>query len=156
MDWQELEIPISGQSFAVLASAMILGRRTGFVSVLLYLVLGGIGLPLFADGASGWGAFLGGTGGFLIGFALAALLVGWLGDLGWRNDFVKALLAMTVGTVVIIVGGLVWLTHLYGFSKALEYGFYPFVIGALFKIVLGTIVVFLYEKKVVQDDARLQ
>lgn len=153
LDWQELKIPISGQSFAVLVAAMILGWRLGLVSVLLYLFFGGIGLPLFADGGSGWGAFVGGTGGFLIGFALAALLVGWLGDLGWRNNFVKALLAMFLGTTIIISAGVVWLNYLlHDLGKAMENGFYPFVEGAIIKIFLGAIVVFLYEKKVMQND----
>ncbi len=141
LDWQEIKIPISGQSFAVLVSGMLLGRKWGLVSVLMYLILGGLGLPFFADGGSGWESFTGGSAGFLIGFAVAAFFVGWFGDIGWRNSLVKSLLAMFVGTFIIVDAGVVWLTYLYGWEKALEYGFYPFVWGAIIKIVLGALVV---------------
>lgn len=145
LDWQELKIPISGQSFAVLVTGMLLGRKWGLVSILLYLILGGLGLPFFADGGSGWESFTKGSAGFLIGFAVAAFVVGWLADVGWRSTFVKSLLAMLLGTIVIVGAGVLWLTYLYGFSKALEYGFYPFIWGAIIKIILGALVVRAFE-----------
>jgi biotin transport system substrate-specific component len=144
--WQDLKIPITGQSFAVLVSAMLLGRKWGFITILLYLLLGGLGLPFFADGARGWAVFTKGSAGFLAGFAVSASAVGWLADIGWRSNFVKALLAMTIGTALIIASGLLWLTYLYGWSKALEYGFYPFVWGGVVKILLGALVVCGLEK----------
>lgn len=140
--WHDLQIPISGQSFAVLVTGMLLGRKYGLITILLYLMLGGLGLPFFANWSSGWAVFTKGTAGFLIGFALAAFIIGWLADLGWRKSFPKAFLAMFIGTGVIIGSGLLWLTYLYGWSKALEYGFYPFVWGALVKILLGAVVVY--------------
>jgi biotin transporter BioY len=141
LDWQEIKIPISGQSFAVLVSGMLLGRKWGLVSVLLYLILGGLGLPFFADGGSGWESFTKGSAGFLIGFAIAAFVVGWLADIGWRSSAAKTLLAMLIGTMIIVGAGVLWLTYLYGWRKALEYGFYPFVWGAIVKIILGAVAV---------------
>jgi biotin transport system substrate-specific component len=146
LTWHDINIPITGQSFAVLVSAMFLGRKWGFITILLYLLSGGLGLPFFADGASGWLVFTKGSAGFLIGFAVSALVVGWLADIGWRSTFVKTLLAMTIGTALIIACGLLWLTYLYGWLKALAYGFYPFVWGAVVKILLGALVVYAIEK----------
>ena len=146
LDWHDLQIPISGQSFAVLVVGMLLGRKYGLVSILLYLLLGALGLPFFADGTSGWEVFTKGSAGFLIGFAIGAFVVGWLADIGWRKSFAKALLAMTIGTGLIVGSGVLWLTYLYGWAKALEYGFYPFVWGAVAKIIIGAVVVWGFDK----------
>ena len=142
----EAGIPITGQSFAVLLMAIFYGKRDALLVVLIYLIMGGLGLPVFADGASGWEKFSGGSGGFLAGFAVAAWLVGLFGDQGWGRSFVKSLLAMTVGTIIIVAMGVLWLTKLYGFEKALEYGFYPFIWGALIKIVVGALIPPIYYK----------
>lgn len=130
-------IPITGQSLAVLVASFLLPIELGVPAVGLYVLLGAIGLPFYADGASGWEVLAGGSGGFLIGFVVAALLMGRLHSLKWHKYFGKALLAMLLGTLIIIFCGLLRLGILYGWEKALEYGFYPFWQGALVKILLG-------------------
>jgi len=139
--WSDTKIPISGQTFAVLVVGMLLGKMWGTLAVIIYLLIGGLGLPVFADGGYGWGAFAKGTGGFLIGFAVAAFVVGYLAEAGWGRTFGKCLLAMLIGTLVIMAFGVAYLTYLYGFERALAYGFYPFIPGAVFKILLGALVV---------------
>lgn len=141
--WSETTIPISGQTFAVLVVGMLLGKTWGTLAVVSYLLIGGFGLPVFADGGYGWESFEKGTGGFLIGFAIAAFAVGYLAEFGWCQTFGKCLLAMLIGTLVIMGLGVAYLTYLYGFDKALEYGFYPFVPGAILKVLLGALVVYL-------------
>lgn len=130
-------IPITGQSLAVLLVGLLLPFPWGGGAVLLYLLLGGLGLPVFAEGGSGWPSFSGGSGGFLIGFFIAALGMGLLRRRGWGQHLGYSLLANGLGTAVIVGSGLLWLAYLYGWGKALEYGFYPFWLGAIVKILLG-------------------
>ena len=144
----DAQIPISGQSFAVLLVAAILGLKRGVGAVALYVLLGALGLPIFADGESGLDVLLGGSGGFLIGFIFAAFGIGYrLSKLPFRPiSFLKSAYLMTFGTAIILFFGIGRLTSLYGFEKAMEYGFYPFWQGALVKILLGATVLFLVEK----------
>lgn len=133
----ETTIPITGQTFAVLLVASILGRNKGSLAILIYLIMGAFGLPVFAEAASGYSTFFKGSGGYLYGFLIATFIVGWLSDNGWGKSFFNALLLMLIGTIIIVFFGLLQLTFLYGFEKALEYGLYPFIRGAVIKIVLG-------------------
>jgi len=115
------------------------------LAVALYLLLGILGLPVYADGASGIETFEKGSGGFLYGFLFAAYFIGWLRENGLGGSFKKRLAAMTLGTLMIIAFGVAHLTYMYGFEKALEYGFYPFWKGAIIKIFLGVICTFIAE-----------
>ena len=140
----ESNIPITGQTFAVLLSAYWLKRKIGAIAIFTYVLLGILGLPIFADGQSGLAVLMGGSGGFLIGFIIAAYVVGYLGKQTWRVSFIKSLLAMTIGTAIILFFGVGRLASLYGLEKGLAYGFYPFWKGAIVKIVLGAIILPLY------------
>ena len=140
----ESSIPITGQTFAVLLSAYWLGRKMGTIAILAYVLLGVLGLPIFADGKSGWSVLMGGSGGFLVGFIVAACVIGYLGEKGWPFSFIKSLIAMTLGTVIILFFGIGRLASLYGLEKGLAYGFYPFWKGAILKIILGAIILPLY------------
>lgn len=134
-------IPISGQSLAVLLVGWYLGPQKGFIAILAYIVLGGFGLPIFADGNSGWSVLQKGSGGFLLGFILAAVLSGYFSQ--QKNALLnQAFNAMFFGTLLIIVFGVAWLTRLYGWELALEYGFFPFWPGAVVKIILGILIIF--------------
>ncbi len=133
-------VPITGQTFGVLLVAMALGRVRGTAIVLAYLVEGGLGLPVFAGGTAGFAKFLGPTGGYLIGFPVAAYLVGYLADRGWDRGYVKSAGAMLLGTVVIFAVGLLWLSRFTSSSTLLEMGLIPFMPGALVKIVIASIV----------------
>ena len=137
-------IPITGQSLAVLIVGYALGSRWGTAAIAVYVLLGALGLPVFADGRSGWSVLQGGSGGFLLGFIFAAALMGYLGEEGWGRSFTKSLLAMFFGTVLILFFGLVRLTMLYDWPSALAYGFYPFLPGAVIKIILGALIMPLY------------
>jgi biotin transport system substrate-specific component len=129
-------VPITGQTFAVAATAAALGLRTGGASSLLYVAAGLVGLPVYADGSSGWHAVSGATGGYLIGFIVCALVVGWCGDRGWTSSFSSTVGAMLLGETVIYICGLLWLRHSLHtpLEKTLEYGLYPFVVGDLLKV----------------------
>lgn len=133
-------IPITGQSFAVLLVAYILGWKRGTIAVLLYLLAGAMGLPVFAEGSSGIEKLTGKSGGFLYGFVVAAFLVGFLAENTGFSSFKKALGIMAIGTAVILFFGVMHLSMHIGFQKALQDGLYPFIAGAVVKIVFGAVV----------------
>lgn len=139
LPWHALEIPITGQTLAVLLVGYILGKRLGPIAILLYLLLGVLGAPIFAKGNSGWEVLLKGSGGFLYGFVFAAAIMGQFRTLAWGRRFPTAVLAMAIGTAVILSFGILHLTYLYDFEKALKYGFYPFWKGAIVKIIIGAL-----------------
>ena len=91
-------IPLTGQTFAVGLAVTFLGMRTGTMSILIYLLLGLIGLPVFAGGASGIGVLFGPTGGYLIGFIFNGLLTGKLLETG-RAGYVRGMLANIAGAL---------------------------------------------------------
>lgn len=105
----DLPVPFTGQTLGVLVVGTALGFRRGLAALLLYLALGLAGLPIFAEGDAGAARLLGATGGYLIGFVLAAALVGRLAELGWDRRFPGALVAMLIGTAVIYAVGVPWL-----------------------------------------------
>ncbi len=145
--WKESEIPITGQSLAVLVVGFVLGRKRGLLAISIYLILGLVGLPVFANGASGVETFTGGSGGYLYGFLVGGYVSGVLQEEGYGRRFMHCLTAMTIGTIVILVFGIAHLTYLYDFEKALQYGFFPIWPGAIVKIIIGAIIVYFVPKE---------
>ena len=133
-------VPITGQTFGVLLVAMALGRVRGSAVVLAYLAEGAAGLPVFAGGAAGVGVLAGPTGGYLIGFLLAANFAGWLADHGWDRGYFKSVLAMTVGSTLIFVFGLAQLSFFAPTGSVLAMGLYPFIVGGIIKISLAAVI----------------
>ena len=133
-------IPITGQTFAVLLVGYFLGPIKGTIAVLAYVVLGLIGLPIFADGKSGLSVLTSGSGGYLVGFVAGAAIVGYCRNVDNQPSFIRTIWIMAVGTVVILLFGVGRLIQLYGLDKGLAYGFYPFWRGALIKVLLGALV----------------
>ena len=138
-----LPIPITMQTFAVLIVACLFGSRRGTLTVLVYLSEGALGLPVFAQQA-GLLAFVGPTGGYLVGFVFAAFLVGFLAENGWDRKPPTTILAMIFGNLMIYTCGLFWLWVLLsvgrisvGSNGLLAAGLYPFIIGDILKIILA-------------------
>jgi biotin transport system substrate-specific component len=148
------DVPVTLQTFGVLFGSALLGFRRALLSVSLYLLLGIIGLPVFALDAqtglyrSGLGTILsigGGqfalapTGGYLVGFLVAAGLVGRLAELGWDRHIGGSLGAMALGNAVVYVIGVPWLMLSRSMDAAtgLQFGFYPFVIGDILKLAIA-------------------
>ena len=127
-------IPITGQTFAVLLVGAVLGSRRGTASLLLYLSQGLLGLPFFAGGASGLTYILGPTGGYLIGFVVAAGLVGLSAAHGLDRRIPSALLAFLAGEIVIYLFGVAWLSVFLGIPRAIAAGLLPFIIGDAIKL----------------------
>lgn len=132
-------VPMTMQTFAVLVIAMAYGARLAGATLLLYLGEGLAGLPVFASGA-GPAYMVGPTGGYLVGFFVAAVLVGWLAERGWDRSFPMTFAANLAGTFIIFVLGVAWLsTVVGGLEKAIELGLTPFIVGAIVKISLAAV-----------------
>jgi biotin transport system substrate-specific component len=132
-------VPITGQTFAVLLVGAGLGSVLGTASLLLYVLLGIAGAPIYTEQKHGWDVFVGSTGGYLVGFIVAAALTGLLAERGWDRRVSSSVSAMLTGNVVIYVFGLLWLHHYLhiNWPKTLEFGLYPFVAGDVIKLYLA-------------------
>jgi biotin transport system substrate-specific component len=132
-------VPVTGQTFGVLLVAGALGMRRGVASISVYVLIGLIGIPFFAEGKGGIQVILGATGGYIVGFVLAGAVVGRLAELGWDRRLIGALGAMAIGNVVIYLVGVPWLMAVTGFPLpvAIEKGVLPFLIGDAIKLLLA-------------------
>jgi len=130
-------VPFTGQTFAVLVVASVLGARRGALAILAYILEGVCGLPVFSQGRAGLWVLFGPSGGYIVGFAVAAIVVGTLAEKGWDKWLVSAFAAMVLGNIVIYIFGLGWLSLLMGPKAAIRAGLYPFVVGDLIKICLA-------------------
>lgn len=137
-------VPITGQTFAVLLVGTTLGAARGSISMALYMVLGAIGLPIFTAGKSGLAYIAGPTGGYLIGFVLAAALTGWLAQRQWDRKVLGAFVTFLLGSVAIYAVGLPWLSVVLGqlgrpndLMATLQAGLLPFIPGDILKAVLA-------------------
>ena len=132
-------VPMTMQTFAVLVIGMACGARLGVATVLVYLMQGAMGMPVFAGGA-GLAYITGPTGGYLLGFVLAAGLTGWLAERGFDRSPVRTVIAMLLGDALILTLGVAWLATLIGLQKAVAAGLVPFLAAEGFKIALAAIV----------------
>ena len=134
-------VPITGQTFGVLLVGGALGLRRGLIAVSLYVMLGVVGLPFFAEGKGGLSVIWGATGGYLIGFIVAGAVVGRLAELSWDRKIGGALGAMLVGSAMIYAIGLPWLKVVTGWTIAetIDKGLMPFLVGDAIKLVLAAV-----------------
>ncbi len=132
-------VPLTGQTFGVLVVGGALGARRGFAAVGLYVLLGLVGLPFFAEGKGGSSVILGATGGYIIGFMVAGAVVGRLAELGWDRQIAGSLAMMLIGSVIIYAIGLPWLAAVGGYSvqDTIAYGLTPFIIWDAAKLAVA-------------------
>jgi len=133
-------VPVTGQTLAVLLIGASLGARLGSITVTTYIFEGALGLPVFAGGASGIARLTGATGGYLVGFVVAAAIVGWLAERGWTRTIPLTIAAMLVGEAAIYLFGLAWLSRFPLPVGVLDAGLVPFVAGDLYKLALAVVV----------------
>jgi biotin transport system substrate-specific component len=133
-------VPLTGQTFAVLLVGATLGSTRGAASMLLYMALGAFGLPVFAGGASGMEYLSGATLGYLVGFVMAATVIGLLAERGLERSVRTSILPFLIGTIIIYVCGVAWLAIILGsFNKAVAAGLLPFLIGDAIKLIAASI-----------------
>lgn len=134
-------VPLTGQTFAVLLAGAVLGSNRAAASMALYIALGVSGLPVFAGGASGMAYLSGPTLGYLIGFVLAAYVIGLLAERGLERSVRTSLIPFLAGTLIIYICGVTWLTILLGsLGKAVAAGLLPFLIGDTLKLIAASLV----------------
>lgn len=133
-------VPMTMQTCAVLVIGMAFGWRLAAGTVLLYLAEGAVGLPVFTgtpERGIGLLYMAGPTGGYLVGFLVAASVVGWLAERGFDRRLLSGVAALIIGDVLLFACGVAWLSALIGFDKAIAVGVMPFLLGEGLKIVLA-------------------
>ena len=133
-------VPMTLQPLAVLVVGALLGPKRGMAALVLYLVMGAMGAPVFAPGGPpGAARLIGPTGGYLLAFPLAAAIAGWGAA---RPGVVRLVAGLAMAMVAIHLGGFAWLALLHGdVAQAFEVGFVPFLSGDLLKIGLAALLV---------------
>lgn len=132
-------VPLSMQTFAVLLIGLAYGRGLGTATVGAYLAAGFMGLPVFVGPAAGPAYFLGPTGGYLVGFLVAAFLMGEAAARGFDRRVIGTVGSLIVGNLAIYACGVAWLGFVIGsHSQAVAVGVVPFLTGDLLKIALAT------------------
>jgi biotin transport system substrate-specific component len=135
-------VPMTMQTYVVLVLGMAYGPRLGVATVLFYLAQGAIGLPVLAgtpERGIGLAYMVGPTGGYLVGFVVAAALAGALAARGWDRSYSRTLLAMALAHVLIFVPGVAWLATSIGWERAFALGAVPFVAATIAKTLLGVV-----------------
>lgn len=135
-------VPFTGQTFGVLLAAGALGFRRGVAATALYLAIGALGLPVFAEGRHGTEILFGVTGGYLFGFVLASAIIGRLAELGWDRTVIGSIGAMLIGNVAIYAIGVPWLAYTYlegDLGQAVQVGLVPYLLWDAVKLTLAAL-----------------
>ena len=139
------EIPFTLQTFAVFCAVGLLGGRNGLFSILVYILLGAIGIPVFAGPSGGIGIILGNTGGYIVGFVFIVLIC-WLTEKLFGSGLIVRIISMLVGLAVMYAFGTAWYIFLYtkntgdvSLIQVMKWCVTPFVIPDLIKLALAVI-----------------
>ncbi|HZJ08389.1 MAG TPA: biotin transporter BioY [Trueperaceae bacterium] len=134
-------VPITGQTLGVLLLGAAYGLPLGVTTVVAYALLGAAGLPVFAGGGSGLAYLAGPTGGYLVGFVLAAALLGYLARRGWDQSLASCALAMGLASLTIYLPGLAWLHYALGLGwrATVAAGLTPFLVGDVIKLAIAAV-----------------
>ena len=134
-------VPITGQTLAVMLTGSILPVRQAYWSMLAYLLIGAVGLPVFSGFSGGLGVLLGPTGGYLIGYLPGVMLIALLK--GQNNNLWSLALANSIGGIgIVYLLGITWLSLVtgIGFQKAIMTGALPFIPGDIMKVIAATVI----------------
>lgn len=146
-------VPISLGTLAVYFVVSVLGMKLGTISVIIYILLGTVGLPVFSNFSGGIAKLLGPTGGYIIGYIFMALICGFFID-KWSDNIVLSFLGMILGTAVCYLFGTIWLAFQAGmsFPEALAAGVIPYIPGDLIKLILAMAVGYQIRKRLVKAN----
>jgi biotin transport system substrate-specific component len=134
-------VPLTGQTFAVLLVGGLLGMWRGIAALALYWLVAVMGLPVLAGGDAGWAQVTSPSGGYVLGFILAAGLVGYLAERGATKSFTSMIGVLILGNIVIYAIGVPWLAYSdaepgvnFGWTAAYDFGIEPFLAGDIVKL----------------------
>jgi biotin transport system substrate-specific component len=135
-------VPLTGQTFAVLLVGGLLGLWRAGAALALYWVVGALGAPIFAEGEGGWERITSPSGGYIIGFILAALAIGYFCERGADRKVLHMMAVLFLGNVLIYAVGVPWLAESnigeggtdFGWGNAWTFGVAPFIAGDLIKL----------------------
>jgi biotin transport system substrate-specific component len=130
-------VPIGVQAQVILFISCLLGSKRAVMTVLAFLFQGAIGLPVFAGGTGGAHILAGPTGGYLLGYLIAAFITGHLMERMVRCTPSKAFAAMGLGNLVIYLFGILWLSRYTGWESVFILGVLPFLVGDLLKLIFA-------------------
>lgn len=134
-------VPVTAQTLAVMLAGGLLPPIHAAVSLLVFLLMGAVGIPVFAGGTAGLGIIAGKTGGYLIGFVAGAFIISLLK--GKKPGFLRLLAANIVGGILVVYAfGVLWLNYVsgIGISKAVIFGALPFIPGDIVKIIIAALI----------------
>lgn len=138
-------VPVTMQTFGVLTIGAVYGARLGLVTILGYLALGAVGVPLFTGDGAGLAYMVGPTGGYLVGFAVAAFVVGALARRGWSQSVAGMVGALLIGNAIVYAFGLPWMAWLFlaehGAAWVWQWGMGNFLLGDALKLALAALLV---------------
>lgn len=140
-------VAISMGTFAVLTIGAAYGPRLGLTTIMGYMMIGMLGFDIFQSSTAdlnGLTYMMGSTGGYLVGYVLATLALGWAARAGWDRSVLKMALAMLIGNALIYLPGVAWLAMLYaenGLGWAINAGLTPFLVGDALKLGLAALLV---------------
>lgn len=136
-------IPVTLGTFAVLGIGAAYGARLGLATIMGYMIIGALGFDVFASSSAeknGIAYMLGGSGGYLLGYVLATLALGWAAERGWDRSILLMAVSMLIGNALIYVPGLLWLHQFAsGWEQTLAWGLTPFLIGDAIKLALAAL-----------------
>lgn len=134
-------VPVTMQTFFTYLAGAILGSYLGALSQIIYVMLGGMGLPIFAGGKSGLGVLTGPTGGYLMGFIAGAFVIGKIMETKENPSFPWTVFSLSIGTLIIYVLGVIQLsTWVGGIYNALIVGVLQFLLGDALKILVASLI----------------
>ena len=133
-------VPMTMQTFMVFIIGMAYGWKLAFYTLVIYLIEGALGLPVFAKGG-GLLYLTGPTAGYLYGMVIAAGVIGFFAELGYNQSYFKSLISLSIGTFIIFLLGVGYLGSVIGYDKALAGGLYPFIPSEFFKIGLAVVLI---------------
>lgn len=147
-------VPVTLGTFAVLTIGAAYGARLGLVTILGYMLIGALGFDVFAGSSAeknGLAYMIGGTGGYLVGYVLATVFLGWTARRGWDRSVLWMGLALLIGNIIIYVPGVAWIYHVIStaafdpatyasvWEQTLVWGLTPYLIGDAMKLALAAL-----------------
>lgn len=130
-------IPITGGTFAVLLLGLSYGKKLAPATLLTYIAAGTLGLPVFANFKSG--SLFSASGGYIIGYLVAAIICGYFADKGWTKSYIKTIFVLILATIAIYVFGLIQLSIFVPNKNVFVIGLYPFIPGDIIKMLAVTL-----------------